>query len=67
MKEQILQALARGYCTPENKHKELDSTLINAMAEEVMKVLEWDGHKSDCAVHNMPAYPNGECDCGKQG
>lgn len=25
------------------------------------------GHKSDCAVYNMPAYPNGECDCGKEG
>ena len=22
-----------------------------------------DGHMSDCAVHNMPAYPNGPCDC----
>jgi hypothetical protein len=22
------------------------------------------GHASDCAVHNMPAYPNGPCDCG---
>lgn len=21
-------------------------------------------HKSDCAVHNEPAYPNGPCDCG---
>ena len=21
-------------------------------------------HWSDCAVHNMPAYPNGECNCG---
>ena len=20
-------------------------------------------HASDCAVHNMPAYPNGPCDC----
>ena len=20
-------------------------------------------HDSDCAVHNMPAYPNGPCDC----
>ena len=20
-------------------------------------------HKSDCAVHNMPAMPNGQCDC----
>jgi len=22
-----------------------------------------DIHSSDCAVHNMPAYPNGLCDC----
>ncbi len=22
------------------------------------------GHASDCAMHNMPAMPNGECDCG---
>jgi hypothetical protein len=21
-------------------------------------------HWSDCAVHNAPAYPAGECDCG---
>ena len=21
-------------------------------------------HWSDCAQHNMPAYPNGPCDCG---
>lgn len=20
-------------------------------------------HKSDCSINNMPAYPNGECDC----
>lgn len=23
-----------------------------------------EGHKSDCAVHNEPAYPRGACDCG---
>jgi hypothetical protein len=22
------------------------------------------GHRSDCAVHNAPAYPAGHCDCG---
>ena len=22
------------------------------------------GHMSDCAQHNMPAYPNGACNCG---
>lgn len=24
---------------------------------------EGDGHDSDCATHNEPAYPNGDCDC----
>ena len=23
-------------------------------------------HSSDCAVHNMPAYPNGPCSCGAE-
>jgi hypothetical protein len=23
-------------------------------------------HTSDCAVHNEPAYPKGECNCGTQ-
>lgn len=23
-------------------------------------------HKSDCAVHNEPAYPPGICDCGAE-
>lgn len=23
-------------------------------------------HDSDCAKHNMPAYPNGPCDCGAE-
>lgn len=23
-------------------------------------------HLSDCAVHNMPAFPNGPCDCGEE-
>ena len=22
-------------------------------------------HDSDCSVHNMPAFPNGPCDCGE--
>jgi len=25
-----------------------------------------NGHASDCAVHNAPAYEPGECDCGKE-
>lgn len=27
---------------------------------------EGDGHDSDCATHNEPAYPNGECSCVKK-
>ena len=23
-------------------------------------------HRSDCAVHNEPAYPNGPCNCGTE-
>lgn len=26
----------------------------------------WCGHASDCAAHNEPAYPVGDCDCEKQ-
>lgn len=35
-------------------------------AEQVLLALERLGsvvHDSDCATHNMPAYPNGLCDC----
>ena len=38
--DEVRQALARGYCTKENETKELDSTLINAMAEEVMNLCQ---------------------------
>ena len=30
------------------------------MTQEQEPVAHW----SDCAVHNEPAYPKGECDCG---
>lgn len=40
MKEEIRQALARGYCTKENEHKELDATLIEAMAIEMKPVID---------------------------
>lgn len=36
----IRQALARGYCHAENEKKELDAHLIEAMAQEVMEVLQ---------------------------
>ena len=33
------KALARGYCHPDNSSKELDSKLIEAMTQEVVKSL----------------------------
>lgn len=39
LEEQVKQALARGYCHPDNSHKEMDGTLAYAMAEEVMKIM----------------------------
>lgn len=40
MKEKILQALARGYCHEDNSNKVLDEKLINAMADEVLKIID---------------------------
>lgn len=39
--------------------------LINQLEREVDKCQcqACKPHDSDCAVHNMPAYPNGECNC----
>jgi hypothetical protein len=34
-----------------------DHCMCNACKDGVL-------HRSDCAVHNMPAYPNGPCNCG---
>lgn len=39
--------------------------LINQLEREVnhCQCPECKLHDSDCAVHNMPAYPNNACDC----
>ena len=39
MKKKIVQAMARGYCTDKNRRKILDPDLIDAMADEVMAVV----------------------------
>lgn len=36
MKTQIMQALARGYCSPQNEQKVLDPDLIEAMTKELL-------------------------------
>ncbi len=37
-REEIVGALARGYCSPKNEKKVLDIDLIEGMADEVMKI-----------------------------
>ena len=39
-KEEILGALARGYCSKENKKKQLDADLIRGMEKEIVKLIE---------------------------
>lgn len=39
LKEELIGALARGYCTEENKTKVVDPTLIKAMATEVTPIV----------------------------
>lgn len=67
-KTQIRQALARGYCTPENEKKILDPVLIEAMTVEVLKSVGFipaeEGVESDsntvlCAEHdNTEGFKN---------
>ena len=35
----ILQAVARGWCSPENAHKEMDADLAKAITQEVLAAL----------------------------
>ena len=37
--EDVSGAVARGWCSPENAHKEMDSTLAEAIVKEVTRVL----------------------------
>lgn len=39
LEKEIVQALARGYCSERNAHKMLDSDLIEDMCEEVVKII----------------------------
>jgi hypothetical protein len=40
VRDDIMQALARAYCTDANKCKELDVVLLQAMADEIMVVID---------------------------
>jgi hypothetical protein len=45
-KAEIMQAVARGWCAPENAHKVMDPVLVEAIAREVLAIT---GHLS-CAT-----------------
>jgi hypothetical protein len=45
--EDVRGAVARGWCTKENSHKEMDSTLALAIADEVMKLLPTAPHEKE--------------------
>jgi hypothetical protein len=58
---------------PSLNDAEAEAIAFNVIAEGVAKKVKQAveekqpkeiKHWSDCAVHNEPAYPNGECDCG---
>lgn len=60
LKELILQATARGWCSPENSHKVMDPDLANAIAAEVERAV--DEHFaiqlaaiSTASIQNTPA------------
>ena len=38
--EEILQAVARGWCSDKNSHKTMDSDLATAIAHEIKKAIE---------------------------
>ena len=40
MKTKIMEAVARGWCSEENKHKVMDEELVNAIVKEVLLVFE---------------------------
>jgi len=60
------------------EHNEIDCTKAGDECKsygklDCSKACEWyqaeregDGHDSDCATHDAPAYPKGECDCSAQ-
>lgn len=59
-KDLILQAVARGWCSPENSGKEMDTTLAQAVADEVHRTV--DEHVamllaaiSTASIQNTPA------------
>ena len=70
MRNEIIGEIASGWCSPENSHKEMDTTLAEAIADEVMKVIDakFTSHNKDCAVpHPSDATPKSCATCNSKG
>jgi hypothetical protein len=52
MIDKIRGAVARGWCSPENSHKEMDSTLAEAISQEVLKLFDakFTSDNTDCTA-----------------
>ena len=59
MRNEIIGAIARGWCSPENSHKEMDTTLAEAIANEVMKIIDtkFTSDNSECTA-TLTLRPN---------
>lgn len=58
---QVGQPLVHGTITPAWVARKIIAAGWRRAEEEKMETRK---HAADCAVHNMPAYPVGACDCG---
>src|SRR3990167_5532685 len=57
-KRTVLEAAARGYCTPTNSHKELDAELLTAVVDEILRALAAEQPESP-----QQAVPAGCVEC----
>lgn len=64
--ERLKQAhnfIADRFATAEERQRHMDAIMEAVSALSTSSAISASEHKSDCAVHNEPAYPAGPCDC----
>ena len=49
--------------SPNMTKERVTKNILAYLASQGVVIKVERGHDSDCAVHNEPAYPAGECDC----
>ena len=58
-KRTVLEAAARGYCTPTNSHKELDAELLTAVVDEILRALAAEQPENSQQVGIVQVLPLG--------